>query len=150
MEDIPYNQKSRWADAGIWKAPSFGAQQYQKKIDQIIGLSPSGAPIVKLSWAWDVRKWENTEWDGFGQATAGEWRQKYRALSVDIGGGDYVDISPPRWILEERYEPEAIAVSWALTRYRPVVTGTPPAMCPNCRMFLWPDPNRSEGALVVC
>src|ERR1051325_11575213 len=95
-----YDDQGKWASEGIFRAPSFGAQQYQKKIDQIVGISLSGHSIVRLSWAWDCRKWENTEWDEFGNATAGEWRQKYRALTVDIGNDYYVDIAPPRWVLE--------------------------------------------------
>src|SRR6185369_7615775 len=76
---------------------------------------------------------ENLEWDSFGIAKAGEWRQKYRALSIDIGNDDYVDISPPRWILEERFEPEALAVSWESTRYRLKVVEPVPAMCRYCK-----------------
>src|SRR6478736_5844382 len=109
-----YNIKSLWASAGIYKQPEFDVKAYQKRIDAVVGLSPSDQPIVRVLWAWDARKWENTEWNSFGVATNGEWRQKYRALSVDIGNDDYVDISPPRWILEERYEPESIAESWEL------------------------------------
>ena len=173
-----YNNQSRWAEAGIWKTPSFGAQQYQKKIDHLVGLSPSGHSIVKLIWAWDARKWENTEWDDFGNAKAGEWRQKYRALSIDIGNDDYVDISPPRWILEERFEPEQIAQSWELTRYRLKVVELVPAMCRYCKttgrffsveqlisifakwdvsqvndgkVFVhWVDTDKSEGHVLAC
>ena len=90
-----YNDPSRWADTGIFKAPLFDCHSYQKRIDKVVGKSPSGHSIIRLSWAWDARKWENTEWDAFGNATSGEWRQKYRALTVEIGNGDYVVISPP-------------------------------------------------------
>ena len=145
-----YNNQSRWADAGIYKAPLFDVPSFQKRLDQIVGVSPSGHSIVKLIWAWDARKWENTEWDSFGNATAGEWRQKYRALTVDIGDGDYVDIAPPRWILEERFEPESIAVSWEPTRYRKVVTETPPPICRYCHSFKWISVDQSEGHLLVC
>ena len=161
-----YNDKSRWAEAGIYKTPLFDISGYQRKIDRIVGLSPSGHSVVKLVWAWDARKWENTEWDAFGNAVKGEWRQKYRALSVDIGEDDYVDIAPPRWILEERYEPQAIAHSWELTRYRKVVTGQPSTLCPGCgsagtqnftadRKIMvgftsWIDMDRSEPDMAVC
>jgi hypothetical protein len=150
MDDSPYNDARRWADAGIYKPPLFDAKQYQKRIDRIVGVSPSGASIVRLSWAWDARKYENTSWDEYGVATAGEWRQKYRALTIDIGNDDYVDIAPPRWILEERFEPEAIAQSWELTRYRKIVTGTPPLICPSCHTFKWISVDQSEGHLLVC
>lgn len=178
MIDSPYNDSRHWADAGIFKPPLFGIHLFQRRIDKIVGLGPSGHSIVRLSWAWDCRKWENTAWDSFGNATGGEWRQKYRALTIDIGNGDYVDIAPPRWVLEERYEPQAIAQSWELTRYRRKVVESVPVMCRNChsagrwfsieqlasifakwdasqvqdgRVFVhWVDSDRSEGHLLVC
>lgn len=173
-----YNDPTHWADAGIYKTPDFDAKEYQKKIDRIVGLSPSGHSIVKLVWAWDARKRENTAWDSFGVATDGEWRQKYRALTIEIGNDDYVDISPPRWILEERFEPEAIAQSWELTRYRLKVVEAVPVMCRYCKSFgryysveqlvsifakwdasqvqdgkvfvHWIDTDRSEGHVLAC
>lgn len=145
-----YNDKTRWAEAGIWKTPLFDVKSYQKRIDQIVGLSPSGHSVVSLVWAWDAHRWENTEWDAFGNATKGEWRQKYRALSVEIGGDDYVDIAPPRWILEERFEPEAIAQSWELTRYQKKVTGQPNFVCSGCHAIRWISMEKSEADVVVC
>lgn len=173
-----YNNPSRWADAGIHKAPLFDASSFQRKIDRIVGVAPSGHSIIKLVWAWNARKWENTEWDQWGNATNGEWRQKYRALTVDIGNGDYVDIAPPRWLLEERYEPQAIAQSWELTRYRKKIVEPVPIMCRHCKsagrffsveelisifarwdasqvqdgkVFIhWVDTDRSEGHILVC
>ncbi len=145
-----YNDKTLWASAGIYKQPEFDVQAYQKKIDQVMGLSPSGLPIVRLVWAWDARKWENIGWDSFGVAVKGEWRQRYRALSVDIGGDDYVDISPPRWILEERFEPESIAQSWELTRYRKRVTGEPTMFCKGCGRMRWISREKSDEDMAVC
>ena len=145
-----YNNPSKWADAGIFRVPSFDASSFQRRIDKIVGISPSGHSVVKLIWAWDARRWENTSWDLAGNAQAGEWRQKYRALTIDIGNDDYVDIAPPRWILEERFEPEQIAQSWELTRYRKVVTETPPFMCRYCHAFKWISVDQSEGHLLVC
>jgi len=145
-----YDEKTRWAEAGIYKQPLFNVTSFQRQIDKVVGLSPSGDPIVRLIWAWDARKWENTAWDLAGNATEGEWRQKYRALTVDIGNDDYVDISPPRWILEERYEPESIAESWELTRYQRHVTGRPNLFCPSCHTMQWISVEQSEGDQVVC
>lgn len=145
-----YDQPSRWAEAGVYRAPSFDAPLFQRRIDKIVGLSPSGHPIVRLTWAWDARKWENTEWDVAGNATKGEWRQKYRALTIEIGNDDYVDIAPPRWVLEERFEPEAIAQSWERTRYRKVVTGQPSTFCPSCHLMSWIDMDKSESDMAVC
>lgn len=150
QENSAYNSKSRWAEAGIFKRPLFDVASFQRQVDGIVGLSPSGHSIVRVSWAWDVRKWENTAWDAFGNATAGEWRQKYRALSVDIGGDDFVDISPPRWILEERFEPESIAESWERTRYRKITTGQPHFACPNCHAIRWISSQDSEADMAAC
>ena len=106
-----YDNEKNWTQMGIWRPPSFDAVGYQKKLDQIFGLSPSGDPICRVRWAWQCQRWENIAWDDFGNATKGEWRQKYRALTVEIGDDEYVDISPPRWILEERFEPGQYARS---------------------------------------
>ena len=149
MHDV-YDNQARWADAGIFKPPLFDAPSFQRRLDKIVGLSPTGLPIVRFSWAWDCRKWENTDWDDFGNATAGEWRQRYRALTVELGNGDYVDIAPPRWVLEERYEPAQIAASWELTRYRRVVTETPPIICRYCHALKWISVDQSEGHLLTC
>lgn len=175
---MDYNDQSKWATAGIFRPPAFDIKAYQKSINRIVGLSPSGHPVVQLKWAWDARKWENTKWDDFGNAIEGEWRQKYRALTVDIGNDDYVDISPPRWILEERFEPEALASSWELTRYRLKVVEPMPVMCRYCKsagrffsidelvsifakwdasqvndgkVFVhWVDTDKSEGHVLAC
>ncbi len=132
-----------------------------------------------MKWAWEVRKWENTDWDEFGNATKGEWRQTYRALTIPISDDDYVDISPPRWILEERFEPEAIAQSWEMTRYRLKVVEPVPVACRYCqnagrffslaelasifarwdasqvvageKVFVhWVDTDKSEGHVLAC
>jgi len=150
MDHDAYNNPSKWADAGVYKSPSFDVPSFQRKLNKILGVSPSGHPIVRLKWAWDCRRYENTAWDFAGNATAGEWRQIYRAVSIDIGDDDYVDISPPRWVLEERFEPEAIAQSWELTRYRKVVTETPPTICRYCKSFKWISVDQSEGHMLVC
>ena len=145
-----YNDPARWTDAGIYRAPLFDCHSFQRKLDRICGLSPSGNSIVRLRWAWDCRKWENTAWDEFGNATGGEFRQKYRALTIEIGDNEYVDISPPRWILEERFEPEQIAASWEATRYRVEPKLPLPLTCRNCHSLQWIDPYRSSGIEVIC
>lgn len=151
MESHPiFDSPERWAEPGIFKPPLFEVPSFQKRLNKIVGLSPSGHPIVRLIWLWNARKWENTEWNDFGNATNGEFRQKYRALTVEIGNGDYVDIAPPRWGLEERYEPASIATSWEATRYRRVVTETPPFMCRYCHAFKWISVDQSEGHLLMC
>lgn len=113
-----YDHPKRWASAGIFKEPSgFDCERYQKDLDAIFGLSPDGYPICRVSWAWSCRRWTNYEWDDYGTATKGEWRQKYKALTVEIGDDEYIDIAPPRWVLEERFEPGQYERSWENTRY---------------------------------
>jgi len=112
-----YNDPKGWTAKGIWKPPTFDVAAYQERLNRIVGLSASGAPIVRLKWAWECRRWENFEWDEFGNATKGEFRQKYRALTIELPFDEYVDISPPRWVLEERFEPGQYARSWDAVRY---------------------------------
>lgn len=150
MDVHPYNDSRRWADAGIWKPPLFDSHSWQRKCDQIVGKSLSGHPVVRLRWAWDCRKLENTEWDEFGNATQGEMRQVYRAMTVPLDGDDFVDIVPPRWVLEERFEPEALAQSWELTRYRLKVIESPPPICRYCHSFQWINVDQSEGHVLTC
>jgi hypothetical protein len=145
-----YDQKENWTAAGIWKAPEFDVESYQKKLNKICEVSVTGQPIVRLVWAWNERKWENTDWDFAGNAIKGEWRQKYRALTVEIGNDEYVDISPPRWILEERFEPGQYVRSWEASRYRVAVTEDIPAACRHCHSFEWIDSYASEGPNLVC
>ena len=38
-------------------------------------------------------------------------------MTVKLPDGDEVDIAPPRWILEERFEPGQYFESWNVTRY---------------------------------
>lgn len=112
-----YDDEKKWSSAGIFNAPLFNRERYQKQIDQIFGLSADGYSICRLSWAWECRKWVNYEWDAYGTATKGEWRQRYKALTVEIGDDEYIDIAPPRWVLEERFEPGQYEQSWEGSRY---------------------------------
>jgi hypothetical protein len=146
-----FDDEKNWTAAGIWKPPSgFDPQKYQKRLGQIFGLSPSGESICRVKWAWECQRWENVEWDDFGNAIKGEWRQKYRALTVEIGDDEYVDISPPRWVLEERFEPGQYARSWELTRYKTVTIDTPPILCRYCKSLDWINPYTSESIQVQC
>lgn len=111
----PLDDPRQWASNGIWNPPSFDVRAYQTRIDRIVGKS-DGKPIVRLIWAWHSRKWVNDQWDSFGMATHGEWRAKYRFMTVKFGE-DTTDISPPRWILEERFEPGQYMPSWNQSRW---------------------------------
>lgn len=132
--------------------PSFDVEGFQKKIDRVVGTTVKGEPIVRLRWARDCKKWMNTEWDSFGNALKGEDILKYCAFRVDVDGqpGDYVEVAPPRWVLEQRYEPEQYAPSWDSARYLTVPTNEVPIACRYCGVLDWINPYKSEGILVHC
>ena len=114
----PFDDEKNWCAPGIFKRPDFDVAGYQKALNKAVGVSDSGHPIVRLGWAWEPKRWQYTDWDEFGNATAGEWRQRYKALTLTIPNtDDYVDISPPRWVLEERFEPAQYEHSWEASRY---------------------------------
>lgn len=99
------NNPTRWTEDGIWNPPPFNVRKFQKRIDRILGTA-DGKPIVRVVWAWQVRRWE-----------AGEMRQAYRFYTAQLPNGDTCDLSPPRWILEERFEPSQYMPSWIENRY---------------------------------
>ncbi len=100
-----YNDPRRWADPETRRRPNFDVARHQKKIDRLIGTS-NGRPIVRLVWAWDVTRFE-----------CGEIRQAYRFYTARLPTGDYCDLSPPRWIYEERFEPGQYMPTWEDVRY---------------------------------
>jgi hypothetical protein len=111
-----YDNPLRWCSPGIWEPPTFNARKFQKKLNRICGTS-DGKPIVRLVWAWQSREFFHTEFDSLGKPTKGEHRAKYRFITVTLPNGDEVDISVPRWILEQRFEPGQYWESWQRTRY---------------------------------
>lgn len=114
-----YDEPRRWADTNSWARPSFNVAEFQKKIDEIVGKSVRGDSIVVLRWMRDSECYEkfHTEWDTLGTPTKHELRARYNYVSIDLPNGDFIDIPPPRWVLEQRYEPEQIADEWNKTRW---------------------------------
>ena len=103
----PLNDPKRWADLSMIKPPAtFNAKRFQKLIDRTMGVNAQGKSIVRLVWAWDQQQFE-----------AGEMRQKYRFYSWQGPDGKIIDISPPRWILEERNEPGQYMPTWQSARW---------------------------------
>lgn len=119
-----YNDPRRWGSPGIWDAPSFNAAKFQRRMDRIVGTS-DGKPIVRLVWAWDHRTKDFyfCDWDSFGRGVKAEFRYKYRFTTLDLGNGDTMDIPPPRWVLEQRYEPGQYAPSWEAGRWMTKTVG---------------------------
>lgn len=122
-----YDYPERWGSAGIWDPPSFDAAGFQQRLDEVAGKTPAGHSVVRLVWAWHARSLHNVDWDGMGRPTKAEWRQRYRFMSVRLSNGDDVDISVPRWILEELYPASLLAATWEQARYlrERVDTGNP-------------------------
>lgn len=98
-----YDDVRRWPE--LFRPPAdVDVAAFQQRIDAITGTA-DGQPLIKLSWAWESREWIDEA-----------WRAKYRFLTVAINGEE-VDICPPRWVFEERYEPGQYWDSWQATRY---------------------------------
>lgn len=114
-----FDNPAKWGSAGIWHPPSFNIKKFQKKLDRICGTS-NGKPIVRLTWAWDAqtKDFYYTHWDAFGRGIKAEYRYKYRFMTIPLGDGDSMDIPPPRWILEQRYEPGQYGPVWEQSRWQ--------------------------------
>lgn len=111
----------RWADNSTWPRPVFDVAAFQKKIDEIVGVTLKGQSIVRLRWMRDPDCYEKfyTKWD-LATPVAFDLRARYKFATVDLPNGDFVDIPPPRWVLEQRYEPEQIAAEWEKARWETV------------------------------
>src|ERR1044072_1343280 len=75
----------------------FDISGYQKRLDEITGLANSLYPIVRLVWGPDFV-------DHYPKESVPRWVVRYD----EDGNG----ISPPRWFLVQRFEPEQYVGSW--------------------------------------
>lgn len=110
---------SRWGDEVTFVRPDFDVAAFQKKIDAVAGISRDGKSIVVLRWMRSPECCEEfyTEWTPFGTPVKSELRPKYRAFGIALDNGDVCEIPPPRWVLEQRYEPEQLAQTWETERF---------------------------------
>lgn len=117
-----FDEPWKWADERLWHTPQFDVKGFQKKINDIVGLSRTGKPIVRLSYMRTKDCYERwyTAWNDAGEPTASELRAKYRFVQIALKDGTTVDIPPPRWVLEQRYEPEQLAQAWERDRWETV------------------------------
>lgn len=110
-----------WASPELYSSPDFDLVGYQKKIDDIMGLSATNLPIVRLVWAADRKKCYSkfyVEWDAAGFGIKTELRAKYLYASIKIPGtADIIDIPPPRWIFEQFHHPGQYLASWEAARF---------------------------------
>lgn len=85
--------------------PWFDVEAYQKRINDRVGLSRTGRPIVRLVWGQSV--WQVT----FGESTPRYWLKRLKS------GSNFIWYTIPRWIFERRIEPEQYTEAWNATRY---------------------------------
>lgn len=111
----------RWAETSTWARPVFDVAAFQKKIDRIVGVTTKGQSIVVLRWMRDRECYEKfyKKWDLI-TPTDYDLRARYKFATVTLPDGEFVDIPPPRWVLEQRYEPEQIAATWEQSRWETV------------------------------
>lgn len=85
--------------------PLFPRQKYQKRIDGITELTVRKQSKILLRWAWES-----------SYVLFGKLKQRYCFLTLPVKGVD-VEFSIPRWVVEERIEPEQIRESWDSNRF---------------------------------
>lgn len=117
---LDFNKPETWADPALHSPPSFDVEAYQTRINDILGLSETGMPVVRLVWAPDITKCYSkfyTSWIGLMGANS-ELRAKYKYATIQIPNTpDQIDIPPPRWILEEFHHPGQYTAAWEQTRF---------------------------------
>lgn len=85
--------------------PLFNRRKFQRRIDEITELTVRGQSKILLRWAWESN-----------YVMFGKLRQRYCFLKIPVKGVE-TEFSIPRWVMEERIEPEQIRESWESTRY---------------------------------
>lgn len=98
-----YNDPREWFRT--INPPLFNRAKIQKRIDKIVGLSERGQSIILLRWAWE------SSYEMYGQL-----KQRYNFLTLEKEG-QTIEFSVPRWVIEQRIEPEQFRPSWDATRY---------------------------------
>lgn len=99
------NEPRSWANVSVHTPPEFDIAKFQKQINKILGLTENGLPVCRLVWAADIKKTyikKYCKWEGLlGVET--ELHAKYRFARIKIPNttDTYIDIPPPRWIIEE-------------------------------------------------
>lgn len=86
--------------------PLFEVTAYQDRINAVTG----GKQIVRLSWAPEILRWNPRP---IGTTPESEFIPQHTAISGPKGE----PIAPPRWMLEERIEPETYFERWNENRY---------------------------------
>lgn len=85
--------------------PWFDVEAYQQRINDRVGLSRTGRPIVRLVWAQEVVQ------HVYNETTPRYWTKRLKQLN------NIIWYTVPRWIFERRIEPEQYTEAWNATRY---------------------------------
>lgn len=93
----------RWHPA--MKRPFFDSIDFQKQLDSI-----TGKQILRLSWAPEVVSWNPR---AVGETPMEEFRPQHVALHDRENN----PVAPPRWLIEERLEPESYYETWERDRW---------------------------------
>ena len=111
------DDKRNWGQYELWRTPAHVDVSYwQGRINDIFG-AVNGEPIIRLVWAWEPEDTIYTDWDSLGRGIKAEKRPRYEFLAVPLSDGRTLPICAPRWVLEERQEPEQFLPDWEASRY---------------------------------
>jgi hypothetical protein len=110
-----------WANTAVHHPPSsFRIDEFQERLNAVMGLSDTGLPMVRVVWAGDIAKTYSkfyVSWIG-SRGVMSELRAKYKYCTIQIPETpDIIDIPPPRWILEEWNHPGQYFESWEAARF---------------------------------
>lgn len=101
------NDPKEWG-AFIPAPTDVNVKKFQQKLTRIAGRSAiSGKPVLRLVWGWDA---EARDW------RCGEWRARYRFHTVILNNNLKIDLSVPRWFIEELVEPIQYMDAWRQAR----------------------------------
>lgn len=142
------NKPDTWGCAEVYQPPPFPVSAFQKKLDAIFPPTIKGQPRVRLVWAGDIQRCYSkfgAEWSKItGHATKWDLRAKYRYAELKIDG-EFLDVPPPRWILEQREEPGQYLQSWEAGRWnKDGQEVRPPAPLDGYYSHLWTIARHSE------
>lgn len=119
---IDFNNSSTWGTPELHKAPAgFDAKGFQKKLDAIYPPKVEGRPEVRLVWAPSIKDCYTRRYSAWSNisnlGTESELRAKYKFAELKIDKDLYLDVPPPRWIIEERNDLGQVYASWEAGRW---------------------------------
>lgn len=119
---MDFNNPHTWADKAIHTPPiSFDVTAYQKKLDALYPPKTEGRPEVRLVWAPSIKDCYTRRYSAWSKisnlGTESELRAKYKYAEIKIENDLYIDIPPPRWIIEERNDLGQVGQSWEAGRW---------------------------------